>query len=57
MTGTARFVSLSTHAGVEQSRRDDLEQLFYICINLLKGKLPWAGIRKHMKPEKHQAIY
>lgn len=45
MIGTARFVSVNTHLGRRQSRRDDLEALCYMLVYLGKGTLPWLHIR------------
>jgi len=56
LTGTARYVSLSTHYGIEQSRRDDIEGIAYNLIYLAKGKLPWQGVRTKNKKEKHKKI-
>lgn len=43
-TGTAHFASLNVHKGLSQSRRDDLESLFFTLVFLAKGKLPWQEI-------------
>ena len=56
LTGTARYVSLFTHYGIEQSRRDDIEGIAYNLIYLAKGKLPWQGVRTKNKKEKHKKI-
>jgi serine/threonine protein kinase len=57
--GTLRYASLRAHAGIEQSRRDDLESLAYSLIYLARSGqcLPWQGIKGVTKKEKQEKIY
>lgn len=56
LTGTARYVSISTHQGFEQGRKDDLEGICYIMLHFLIYDLPWRKLDIDDKETKYKQI-
>ncbi|KAH6705673.1 casein kinase I [Verticillium dahliae] len=54
--GTARYASINTHMGCEQSRRDDLEAIWYMLLYFIRRKLPWQCATPTPRAEKHEKI-
>jgi len=56
LMGTTRYVSINTHLGIEQGRRDDLESICYVLVYFFRGSLPWQNIKTGCQEEKDERI-
>ena len=56
LIGTIRYASINSLKGYEQSRRDDLESLGYTLIYLLRGNLPWQGLKLNNRESRDKKV-
>ena len=56
ISGTPRYCSINALRGAEQSRRDDLESLFYVIMYLFRGNLPWQNLRIKSREQRFNKI-
>ena len=60
LLGQMTYASIHNLSHEELSRRDDLESLLYMLINLVVGELPWSSIsssKKSKKERKEKVLY
>eukprot|EP00929_Paragymnodinium_shiwhaense_P109385 TRINITY_DN75794_c0_g1_i1.p1 TRINITY_DN75794_c0_g1~~TRINITY_DN75794_c0_g1_i1.p1 ORF type:complete len:477 (-),score=88.46 TRINITY_DN75794_c0_g1_i1:65-1495(-) len=54
--GTMRFASIGAQQGCEVSRRDDVQAIGYVLVYMLRGWLPWQGVRGETKEARRQQV-
>jgi casein kinase I family protein HRR25 len=55
-TGTSLYASINSHKNISHSRRDDLESLAYVLIQLVNGSLPWQNLAKPRRNKSSDGI-
>ncbi|PIC45011.1 hypothetical protein B9Z55_005181 [Caenorhabditis nigoni] len=54
--GTLRYAPLAAHHGRESSRKEDLESVLYVLVELLVGTLPWMTMEDQIHVEHAKQI-
>uniref|UniRef100_A0A1I7TV24 non-specific serine/threonine protein kinase n=1 Tax=Caenorhabditis tropicalis TaxID=1561998 RepID=A0A1I7TV24_9PELO len=49
--GTVRYAPLAAHHGRDSSRKEDLESVFYVLVEMLVGTLPWMVMEETVHVE------
>jgi len=57
LVGTANYVSLNVHNGIEASRRDDIESICYTFVNIYGKELPWYQLNDTYTTEEQKLEY
>lgn len=56
VVGTLRYMSLNSHLGVAQGRRDDIESLVYLFFQYVHGSLPWKASSNDLQQIQQAAL-
>lgn len=54
--GTVQFASVRAHKGRSLSARDDLEQVAYLLVNMVRGSLLWSHINLRSPTDEREAV-
>ena len=50
--GNCYWSGTNVHLGIHQARRDDMEAVGFILLNLLNGKLPWSDMAFYVRSDR-----